>query len=219
MSRAQYSFWGSLSPLGGLTGGGLLIMASGRLSWAITVAGNIFWVYTLSVLVFSLLSTISSKKIFPAGGKKAIFTCIASFFSSVYLLFVWFLCPFAAFEALVPLLLVPVFCSGSGIYERMVSAPVTSHPDIAGYVSEAFSQAAVMAGLLIAFSVVREPFSYCSLSFPGSHQGMITIMYFKAGSFFPISIFASSAGALLLLGYIAGVYQYGRNVFSHGDDQ
>jgi hypothetical protein len=45
------------------------------------------------------------------------------------------------------------------------------------------------------------------LSFPGTYQGMVTIMYFKSGSFLPIGIFGTSAGALLLLGYIICLYQ------------
>ena len=209
----QHSFWGSFSPLGGLTGAGLLVMATARLSWAITVAGSLFWVYGLASFSFIFLTSVAGEKILPVKGKMHLFTCLASFFGSTYLLMFWLLCPFAAFEVFLPLLLVPLFCAGSGISERIVSPPENSNLDVFDYVSEAVSQAAVLAGLLIALSIIREPLSYCSLSFPGTHQGMVTIMYFKTSSFFPIGIFAPSAGALLLLGYFICLYQYCKGVF------
>ena len=212
-TNRQHSFWGSLSPLGGLTGAGLLIMATARLSWAVTVAGCLFWVYGLTAFTFTFLSSTIGGKFFPKTGKAHVFTCLASFFGSIYLLLFWMLCPFAAFESFIPLLLVPLFCAGSGASEKIICPPEHSRVDVYDYVSEAVSQAAVLAGLLIAFSILREPLAYCTLSFPGSSHGMITIMYFSTGSFFPIGIFAPSAGALLLLGFFICLYQYCKSVF------
>jgi len=206
----QHSFWGSLSPLGGLTGAGLLIMASARLSWAVIIAGSLFWVYGLTTFVFSLLSNKVPVKIFPLEGRDYVFTSIASFFGGVYLLFMWLLCPLAAFEMFFLLLLVPLFCASSDIIEQTVSSHENT-VDIANDVSEAVSQAAVLAGLIIVFSIIREPLSYCSLSLPGTPGGIVTIMYFKSNAFFPIGIFSTSTGALLLLGYIICLYQYGKN--------
>jgi len=213
----QYSFWGPLSPLGGLTGAGLLIIASARLSWAITIAGSLFWVYGLSSFSFAFLSETIGKKFFPAAGRRAMYTCLASFWGSLYLLMFWLLCPFAAFEVFMPLLLVPLFCAGSSFVEKIAENSENSHVDLFDDVSEAISQTVTLAGLLIAFSIIREPLSYCTLSFPGSSQGLVTIVYFKTGSFFPIGIFALSSGALLLLGYFVCLFQYFRNVFSPGD--
>jgi hypothetical protein len=206
----QHSFWGSLSPLGGLSGAGLLIMASARLSWAVIIAGSLFWVYGLTTLVFSLMCYKVPKKVFPLEGRGYVFTCIASFFGGIYLLLMWLLCPLAAFEMFFLLLIVPLFCASSDIIEQIVSMNENT-VDFANEVSEAVSQAAVLAGLIIVFSIIREPLSYCSLSLPGTPGGMVTIMYFKSNSFFPIGIFSTSAGALLLLGYIICLYQYGKN--------
>jgi hypothetical protein len=203
----QHSFWGSLSPLGGLTGAGLLIMASGRLSWAIIAAGCLFWVYGFTAFTFASLSSAKIKKILPANGMIILFTCLAVFFSSVYLLLLWLLCPFAALETFMILLLIPLFCANSGFVHEMQLRSETGHVDIFDNVSDALSQAASLAGLVIAFSIIREPLSYCTLSFPGTYQGMITIMYFKSGMFFPVGIFSASAGALLLLGYLICLYQ------------
>ncbi|MDR0487248.1 MAG: hypothetical protein LBG91_03270 [Treponema sp.] len=212
-SGQRHPFWGSLSPLGGLAGGGLLIMASARLSWAVTVAGSLLWVYGLSAFVYAILSSSICKKFFPAGGRQAIYTCLASFFGAVYLLLCWLLCPFAAFEVFFLLLLVPLFCAGSGTFKRIMSSSKTPRSDVEDYAMEAVSEAVVLAILLVAVSIVREPLSYCSLSFPGTPRGMVTIMYFRAGSLFPIGLFVSSAGALLLLGYLIALYQYSKNSF------
>jgi len=218
MSMAkQHSFWGSSSPLGGLTGAGILIIASARMSWAITVAGSLFWVYGLSAFSYAFLSSAAVKKFFPASGRKVLYTCLTSFWGSLYLVMFWMLCPFAAFEVLIPLLLVPLFCAGMGSSGLLEYSGENQHVDLFDYASESVSQAVTLAGLLIAFSILREPLSYCSLSFPGTYQGMVTIMYFKAGSFFPIGIFASSSGALLLLGYFICLYQYCKKTFFPGD--
>jgi hypothetical protein len=213
----QHSFWGSSSPLGGLTGAGLLVMASARLSWAITVAGCLFWVYGLTTFSFSLLSSVLGKKIFPAKGNRVLNICLAYFWGSLYLLLFWLLCPFAAYEVFLLLLLIPIYFANSGIIEQFTSLPENAIHDIFDDVSDAVSQAAVLSVLTILFSIIREPLSYCSLSFPGSYQGMITIMYFNSNSFFPIGIFSVSAGALILLGYLICLYQYSKSYIFHGE--
>jgi hypothetical protein len=208
--KNQHSFWGSFSPLGGLTGMGLLIMASARFSWALTIACGLFWVYGLTVISYMLLSS-AKVKIFPQEGRSLIFICLASFFGSIYLFLFWLLCPFAALEVFIQLLLIPLFCANSGLFRQITSMSENSHFDIFDYAAEGVSQASVLAGLLLMFSIIREPLAYCSLSFPGSYNGMITIFSYDAGSFLPIGIFSSSAGALLLLGYFICLYQYGRD--------
>jgi len=209
--KGQHSFWGSLSPLGGLTGAGILIMASARLSWAVTVALGLFWVYGLTAGTFTFFMSETGKKIFPKGGRVHIYTCLSAFYGSLYLFMFWLLCPFAALEVFLVLLLVPIYCAGSGVVQQMQPISHNPHADIFDNVSDSISQAISLAGLLLVFSIIREPLSYCSLSFPGTYQGMIIIVYFKAGAFFPIGIFAASSGALLLLGYFICMYQYWKN--------
>ena len=214
-NNRQHSFWGHLSPLGGLTGAGLLIMTSARLSWAITVAGSLFWVYGLTTFTYAFLLSSIGNKFFPVKGRAVLYACLAAFFGSVYLLLFWLICPFAAFETFMLLLLVPLFCASSGFIEQINSQSEKSRIDILEYLSDSISQAASLAGLIIAFSIIREPLSYCSLSFPGTSSGMVTIMYFSSGSFIPINILASSAGALLLLGFLICLYQYNKSkIFS-----
>jgi hypothetical protein len=160
------------------------------------------------------------KKYFPSVGRSHVFTCLASFFGSCYLLLFWLMCPFAAFEAFIPILLIPLFCAasgiceGSGVFERIEYKSENVNLDLLDHVSDAVSQAAVLALLIIGFSIIREPLSYCSLTFPGTANGMITIVSFRSGSFFPIGIFASSSGALLLLGFLVCLYQFGKSIFA-----
>jgi hypothetical protein len=217
--KDQHSFWGSLSPLGGLSGAGLLVMASGRLSWAIAVAGSLFWVYGLSVFTYTFLLSAIKNNILPVKGRKALFVCLASFWGSIYLLMFWLLCPFAALEVFVLLLMVPLFCAGSGIIEQITSSGGNSNPDIFDNITEAVSQAGILAGLLVALSIVREPLAYSSLSFPGTSMGMIFIFQFNMPSFFPIEFFTNSAGAFLLLGYSICLYQHSKNAAFPGDKQ
>jgi hypothetical protein len=213
----QHSFWGSDSPLGGLTGVFLLVMASARLSWAITVAGCLFWVYGLTTFTFTLLSSLLGEKIFPYKGGRILHICLASFWGSIYILLFWLICPFAAYEVFILLLIIPLYFANSSFIEQLTLLPENSNHDIFDIVSDAVSRAAVLSVLTVLFSIIREPFSYCSLSFPGSYQGMITIMYFKSNSFFPVGIFSVSAGALILLGYLICIYQYSRSYIFHGE--
>jgi hypothetical protein len=213
----QHSFWGSLSPLGGLKGIGLLIMGSGRLSWAITISVCLFWVYGFTTLTYVFLYSSIVKKIMPKKGKNILFICLAYLWSSIYMFIFWLISPFVVMEVLVLQLLVPLFFIDSGIVEQ-ISFSQKNNYDVFEHVSETFSQAGVLAILLIAASILREPFAYCSLSFPGSYQGMITIMYFKESSFFPIKIFSSSSGALILFGFFICLYQYLKKIIFPGDN-
>jgi hypothetical protein len=198
----QHLFWGSRSPLASLSGGGLLIMATARLAHAITVGGALLWVYGLSVL-----AVYAGSRIFPRRGGSLILLFLSSFFSWLYLLLLWFASPLAALESFFLVSLVPLFCMGSGLFSR------TEDLDLGDAVIRALSEAAVFGGLLALFAVVREPLGFSSLSLPGSSQGIVLFLTFE-GSFLPIHLVASSAGALLLLGYGAGLYRYFRKLYA-----
>jgi hypothetical protein len=213
----QSHFWDSLSPLGGLTALGILIMASARLSYAITVSGCLIWVYGLTTFTYTILSRTASGKIFPKNGKIVLYIFFASFWSSVYILLFWFLCPFAALEVFFLLMLVPLFYASSNNLGQTSSLPVNNNEDIFDIVTEAVSSAFVLSGLLIASSIIREPLSYCSLSLPGSYRGMIMIIHFNENQFLPVRLLISSSGALILFAYLAGLYQYSKSGFSSGD--
>ncbi|MDR2433531.1 MAG: hypothetical protein LBD47_03055 [Treponema sp.] len=166
----QHVFWGSLSPLAGLSGGALLIIASARLFFALTAAGALLWVYGVSVLL-----RYAGSRMFPAWGRPLIMLFIASFAGSVYLLLFWFINPLAALEAFLFISLVPLFCAGSGIFSRIESL------DLADAVLRALSEAVVLGGLIIGFAILRELLGFYSSFLPGSAVGITLLFGYGAG--------------------------------------
>jgi len=215
-SYRQNYFWDSDSPLGGLTGLSLLIIGSARLSWAVTITGSLIWVYGLTAFTFSFLLKAVNKNFFPKNGRASLLMVFASFWGSTYLLLLWLLSPFAVLEVFLPLMLVPLFCASSGVCRQIINLPEDPQYDIYQNISDATFHAFVLSALLIIFSFIREPLSFCSLSFPGSYRGMIMIFQFNDGAFFPVRLFVSSAGALILLGFFTGLYQHSKKLIFPG---
>jgi hypothetical protein len=204
----SHVFWGAESPLAGFAGGCLLVVASARLAYALLAAGALLWVYGLSVLAVH-----PGALIFPKRGRNLILVFLSSFIGSVYLLLLWFISPLMGMEVFFFVSLVPLFCIGSGLFDRINSM------DIGDSISRALSEAAVLGLLVILLSMVREPLGFLSLSLPGSAQGIVFLFSFQGGSFLPVRIIASSAGALLLLGYGAGLYHWLRSINSPREEE
>ena len=222
MIGKQNVFWGSVSPLGGLVGIGLLIMASGRLAWAVSVSLALLCIYVFSVTAFAFLSSPICGKFFPRWGRVHIFTCICYLFGSVYILISWLISPLAIMEVFFLILLVPLFCAGSGAFSRCLALWEKYHVDLPdSFLREASltaaKEAAVLALLIILVSLIREPLAFYSLSLPSPSNGIVTIFSFRDGAVLPIRIFAGSAGALLLLGYLICLYRYYKNKYYPGD--
>jgi hypothetical protein len=200
MSKAPpHLFWGSVSPLAGLAGGGLLIMASGRLAFALVCAGALLWVYCLSSL-----AAVPGRSILPRRGKGLVFVFLAVFAGNLYLLALWFANPILAMENFFILSLVPLMCAGSGIFERIDSL------NLKEALIRSCGEALVLGGLIIAFSLIREPLAYLSLSLPGGPQGIVKLFSAGGEDFLPVRLISASAGALLILGYGTGIYRYFR---------
>ena len=98
--------------------------------------------------------------------------------------------------------IVPLYCIGSGIYRNLETRNLTN--TVAASAAEAFASGL----LIILLSIIREPLGFLSLSLPGGTQGVIMFFSFKTESFLPLRLAASSSGALLLIGYILGLYRY-----------
>jgi len=199
MSKPLYYriFHGNTVPMISLSGAALLIMVSDRLAHAIVVSGALIWVYCLSAL-----AAYFGMKIFPRQGKTIVLVFITSFIAGLYLLLLWMIAPLCALESFLVISLIPLFCMGSGIFQKLESfSPQTT-------VLAAFSEAIMLGALLILFALIREPLGYMSLSLPGGSQGIILLFSFSSDSFLPIHLITSSCGALLLLGYFLGLYRY-----------
>jgi hypothetical protein len=174
-------------------------MASGRLAFALVCAGSLLWVYCLSAL-----TAVPGRNILPRRGKKLVLVFLASFTGSLYILALWFANPILAMENFFILSLVPLMCAGSGIFERIDSLNLKDALFRSG------GEALVLGGLVIAFSLIREPLAYLTLSLPGGPLGIVKLFSAGGENFLPIRLIASSAGALLILGYGVGVYRYFR---------
>jgi hypothetical protein len=174
-------------------------MSTGRLAFALVCAGALLWVYTLSTL-----TAFPGRQKFSRRGKRLIPVFISSFTGSLYLLALWFANPVLAMENFLIVSLVPLLCTGSGIFERL--EPL----NLNGSLFRAFCEAAVLGGLIIAFSLIREPLGSLSLSLPGGVSGIVEIFNAEDENILPVRLAACSAGAFLLLGYGLALYRHFR---------
>jgi hypothetical protein len=190
-----------------LSSAALLIMASDRLAHAITVAGALIWVYCLSSV-----AAYAGERFLPRRGRTLLLAFLTSFFAGVYLLLLWILSPLCALEIFFVISLIPMFCMVSGILKQLETQSID---DI---LFSFLSEAMILGALIIIFALIREPLGYLSLSLPGGARGMILLFSFSTESFLPIHVIASSCGALLLLGYLLGLYRYLKTKYTPQED-
>jgi hypothetical protein len=190
-------FWGAEAPLSTLAAAGLMIIATSRLAFALAAGGALLWVYTLTALVLGF-----AKPILPKKGLPVLQLFLASFWGSLYMLIFHGINPYLGMEITFLLLLCPLCCAGSGICRRIEGlVPQES-------ILKAFLEALVLAVLLIALALIREPLGFGSLTLPGGPQGLVALFSPAAsasgspGLYFPVRIIAASSGGLLLLGYV-----------------
>jgi len=192
-----FVLFNKITPVAALPGCGLLIIASGRLSHAITVACALAWVYCLTTFVI-----YAAARIFPRHGRTALISFLASFMAAFYLLILWLISPLCALESFFSVSLVPIFYMASGVSKRFDAFSAEDS------FFSSFFEALSLGVLLLAFALIREPLGFLSLSLPGGSQGSVMLFSFSEESFLPVQLIASSGGALLLLGYFWGIYKY-----------
>ena len=198
----SHIFWGRYSPLSVLTGAGLIVMASGRFAHALVCAGALVWVYGLTTLVFC-----ASKPIMPSRGKRVILLFLSSFLCGIFMLLTSLLNPLLILATAFFLILIPPFCLGTGFFEALGSE------DIIEVVFRALLEAVTLAGLILAFALVREPLGIGTISIPGGIQGIRELYNGQeADNYIPVRIFSVSSGGLLLLGYGTALYRYFREL-------
>jgi uncharacterized membrane protein YdcZ (DUF606 family) len=177
-----------------------MIMATNRLAFALTVTGALVWTYGLAVLILSF-----AKPILPKRGREILWIFLSGFLGSLYLMFIHLGSPYLAMETTFIILLVPLYCIGSGMCRRLEAHdPEESIP-------RAFLEALVLGGILVALALIREPFGFGTFSFPGGPQGIVTLISFESSLYFPVQIIACSSGGLLLLGYGLTLFRQFRN--------
>jgi Na+-transporting NADH:ubiquinone oxidoreductase subunit NqrD len=203
----SHPFWGNNAPLSTLFNAALMIIATARLSFAITAAGALIWVYGIGALVAGF-----AKPILPEKGRDIVWVFLSSFLGSLYLLLFYFISPYLAMETLFIVTLVPLSFIGSGVCGRIASL----EPEEA--LSKSLAEALVLGGILIALSLIREPWGFGSLSLPGGKEGIVELFRLGDDLFFPISIFASSSGGLLILGYGLTLFRRFKKQYGGEDD-
>ncbi|MCL2139508.1 MAG: hypothetical protein FWH41_08270 [Treponema sp.] len=191
------SYWKNISSISYLSVAGLLVIATARFAYAIVAAVALIWVYCLSSLIISLC-----QKFLPQFGKSIVYAFLASFFSGSFILLLWFFSPLCAIETFFLISLIPMLYIAS---DNINSAEKCKPADA---VFSSFFSSLVIGILMLIFALIREPLGFLSLSFPGGDQGITLLFSSDSDGFFPIHLIAASCGALLLLGYFLGVYEY-----------
>jgi Na+-transporting NADH:ubiquinone oxidoreductase subunit NqrD len=176
-------------------------MASNRLSFAIICAGALIWAFGLTVLSYSCAHSI-----LPTRGRMVIQLFLSTFFCGIFAILIRLINPLLILGTFFFLVLVPPWCMSTGFFEAVESL------DPFEAISRALLEAVVFSGIIIAISLIREPFGMGAISIPGSVQGIMEIYEGQnAKTFLPGRILSISAGGLLLFGYIIALYRYFKN--------
>ncbi|MDR2313217.1 MAG: hypothetical protein LBE02_01625 [Spirochaetaceae bacterium] len=198
-SQAQsHLFWGINSPLTTLTGSGLLIIASGRISFALVCGMALIWVY-----VFSLCAAKLGK--LPPPGRAPALLFLSALGACIFFVVLWILNPILALESSFFIFLSPVVFTASRLCERVWDF------DMAEGLSQAVTEALILGILILGLSLIREPLGFGSVSVPG----LDSIRFIQEE---PLRILQASSGALIILGYGIAVYRYFRNRYTNSED-
>ena len=196
----SHLFWGIHSPLGSLAGAALLVIASGRIAFALICTLALIWVYVFTMAAAKLGGTA-----FPQWGRNAVLLFISSLAASFFYVLLWIFNPVLAMESSFFVFLVPVVFIVSGLCERVLSYGMGE------VLSQALAEALILGVLIIGFSLIREPLGFGSISFPG-----LGIIRFAKPE--PLRFFQASSGALIILGYGIAVYRHFRNLYTNSED-
>jgi len=195
---SSHPFWGAYSPLSSLLGVPLIIMASNRFSFALVCAFALVWVYGLTALVFA-----KSQAIMPEWGKPIIVIFLSVFFSGIFMLVLSIFNPLLVVGRYLVFLLTPACCLGTRLFEGKQAAVLD------GLILRSLVEAAVLGGITLALSLIREPLGMGTLSFPVLVQSVGELFQLtKDGSFVLLHFLSVSAGALVLLGYGIALFRY-----------
>jgi len=200
----SHVFWGLKSPFSALTGAGLIIMASGRFAFAVVCSTALAWVYVLTALIF-----YTAQPIMPSSGRNLILLFLSSFLCGLYVLLISLINPLLIMNTTFFLLLIPPFCLSTGFFETIEST------DLLDTIIRALLEAVSLAGIILAFALVREPLGLGTLSVPSAVQGIRELFSREEStSIIPAQIISVSSGGLLLLGYGTALYRYVRENYA-----
>jgi hypothetical protein len=196
----SHLFWGANSPLTSLTGAALLVIATGRIAFALIALVNLLFVY-----VFTLVTVKLGAAVFPDRGQNTVLLFLASLFSSLFFILLWIVDPVLSMECSFIVILAPAVFVSSRLCARVVEY------DMLEIISQTIAESFIMGMLILAVALIREPLGFGSLSVPG-----FDIVRFVTEA--PLRFFQSSAGALVILGYALAVYRHHRNQYTNSED-
>jgi hypothetical protein len=200
-------FGASCTSLSCLSGLGLLILASYRTAFALIAAGALAWVSLCAALI-----GLFARPILPERGRGLVFVALTAAAGSLYLLLLCLMNPFLAMESSLLVSLSPAYVLSLNPAERLASRE--GKGEGLRFLGEPVS----LGVLIIALALIREPLGLGSLSLPGGERGITEAAGLGEYWFFPLGIISGSAGALFLLGYGIGVFQYLRNRKAGAED-
>jgi hypothetical protein len=154
----------------------------------------LLWVYILTALALRI-------PVFPRRGKEGIAVFLSSFIAGVFALILFFMCPILAMDSLLFIILCPLCCVSSGVLTRIEKF------DTGEAVFQSYTEGMILAGLIMAMALIREPLGYGTLSLPGGRQGILCPVKFPEESFPPLRVLTSSAGVFFLLGYGVALFR------------
>jgi hypothetical protein len=127
---------------------------------------------------------------------------IASFAGSLFYLFLYLLNPLLAIETTLICALSPVFFMSSSFHAVPRNQPAGE------LFQKAVSELLLLGTVTLAFSLIREPLGFATLSIPGGGRGIIEL--FNSGIYTPytVQLVSNSMGALFLLAYILIALRY-----------
>jgi len=140
---------------------------------------------------------------------------LSSFFCGLFILLVGLLNPLLVLSTTFFLILIPPICLGTGFFAETTACETPEAADIFDTVFRAFLEAVALAGIILAFALIREPLGLGTLSIPSAAQG-ITELFSReeTNTIIPAQIFSVSSGGLLLLGYGTAMYRYFRENYA-----
>jgi len=197
----HHVFWGKNSPLTTLGGAAILVIASGRISFALICSFSLIWVY-----VFTMLAVKLGGNFFPSLGRNAVLLFISSLSAGIFLILLWIFDPLLALESCFFIFLVPAIFTASGLCDSMAQY------DILEALSQALVEALILGVLVLGISLIREPLGFGSISVPG--LGLIRFIGEE-----PIRFFQVSAGAFIIMGYGNAIYRYFRNRYANMEEE
>lgn len=194
-ARSGATFWSPDGPLASLACAGLVVMASGRLAYALTAGLALVFIYLFSVLCLSAGKPLISDNI-----RGAVAVILSSFFAALFLLVLSLISPLFAQESSFFVLLAPIVFVASGIADRCARDPFSDG------LLRALIEAVLVLSLLVAFSLVREPIGYGALSLPGM-DGLSVVLGSDKVPVFAIRAVAVTVGGFILLAYVVVVFR------------